>query len=230
MIGLLVPVREAGALLPHGLDEVQEDQWSSDPLEPPVGQTLERSCKTKRFANNPNHSISRNARSADLMPCLRYKAERFGKIHGWSDLFLPERRAVFVHGCFWHRHEGCRYATTPSTRTGFWQAKLEANIARESADGCELLSAGWRVATIWEYALRKHGHVAAAVYQPSTWLLIETEMLELGEQEVRFPNDYKNDVSSPDWLIQRSKTMKPQSNVRSWFPLDIAALGNMEAV
>lgn len=56
------------------------------------------------------------------------------KVHGRPDLVLPKHRAViFVHGCFWHRHEGCRYATNPSTRTAFWQAKFEANVAQDSA-------------------------------------------------------------------------------------------------
>ena len=57
-----------------------------------------------------------------------------GKVHGRPDLVLPKHRAVvFVHGCFWHRHEGCRYATTPSTRPEFWRAKFDANVARDSA-------------------------------------------------------------------------------------------------
>jgi DNA mismatch endonuclease (patch repair protein) len=53
-----------------------------------------------------------------------------------------------VHGCFWHRHEGCRYTTSPSTRPEFWQAKFAANIARDSTVRRDLLVAGWRVATI----------------------------------------------------------------------------------
>ena len=118
-------------------------------------------------------------------------------VHGKPDLVLPKHRAViFVHGCFWHRHEGCRYATTPTTRAAFWQAKFDANVARDSAVRAPLLAAGCRVATIWECALRKPEKVAAAAEQLSTWLLSETETLELGEREVSPPTREGEDFSS----------------------------------
>jgi DNA mismatch endonuclease Vsr len=54
-----------------------------------------------------------------------------GKVHGRPDLVLPKHRAlVFVRGCFWHRHEGCRYTIIPATRSEFWQSKFQANMAR----------------------------------------------------------------------------------------------------
>ncbi|WP_372922008.1 very short patch repair endonuclease [Roseovarius sp.] len=107
------------------------------------------------------------------------------RLHGSPDLVLARfNGAIFVHGCFWHRHYECRYATTPSTRTEFWQAKFAANIARDSAVQGSLLKAGWRVATIWECALRKPEQVAAAVDQLSTWLFTEVDTLEVGESEV----------------------------------------------
>lgn len=103
---------------------------------------------------------------------------------------------VFVHGCFWHRHLGCRYATNPKTRAEFWEVKFAANVARDSAVRAALLEAGWRVATIWECALRKPEQVAVAADQLSTWLLSETETLELGEREVSPPTGEGEDVSS----------------------------------
>lgn len=107
------------------------------------------------------------------------------KVHGRPDLVLPKYRAVvFVHGCFWHRHEGCPYATTPATRTEYWQAKFEANVARDHAVQETLLSEGWRVATIWECALRKPAQVSVATERLSTWLLGEADTLDLGEHEV----------------------------------------------
>lgn len=70
---------------------------------------------------------------------------------GSPDLVVPTyRAAVFVHGCFWHRHAGCRFATTPSTRVGFWQAKFAANVARDRATSEELCKLGWRPIVIWE--------------------------------------------------------------------------------
>lgn len=108
------------------------------------------------------------------------------KVHGRPDIVLPKHRAViFVHGCFWHRHEGCRYTTSPSTRPEFWQAKFEANVARDSAVRTTLLESGWRVATVWECALRKPDQVAASVEFLSGWLGSDEGQIEIGEKGVR---------------------------------------------
>lgn len=75
---------------------------------------------------------------------------------GRPDIVLPRYRAVvFVHGCFWHRHAGCRYATTPSTRPDFWNGKFAATVARDARKADELAAAGWRVITVWECELSK---------------------------------------------------------------------------
>jgi DNA mismatch endonuclease (patch repair protein) len=87
-----------------------------------------------------------------------------------------------VHGCFWHRHQGCRYTTTPSTRQEFWQAKFTANVARDAAVRGELLEDGWRVATVWECALRKPDQVAASAELLSTWLLSDEDQIEIGAE------------------------------------------------
>jgi DNA mismatch endonuclease (patch repair protein) len=70
---------------------------------------------------------------------------------GKPDILLPKHRtAVFVHGCFWHRHPRCRYATTPATNAAFWCAKFEANVARDSVVRKHLRREGWKVIVIWE--------------------------------------------------------------------------------
>lgn len=70
---------------------------------------------------------------------------------GSPDIVFPSRRAVvFAHGCFWHRHEGCRKATTPKTRTEFWEKKFAANKARDARQIAELERAGWRTLVVWE--------------------------------------------------------------------------------
>lgn len=63
---------------------------------------------------------------------------------------------IFVHGCFWHRHPGCRYATMPKTRTEFWARKFERNIERDASNRRELELLGWRVLEIWECDVKKH--------------------------------------------------------------------------
>ena len=70
---------------------------------------------------------------------------------GRPDLVFPRHRAVvFVHGCFWHRHGGCRYAYTPKTRVRFWAEKFRRNVARDRQQEERLRSLGWRVLVIWE--------------------------------------------------------------------------------
>src|SRR6056297_2569954 len=119
-------------------------------------------------------------------------------VRGRPDLVLPKHRAViFVHGCFWHRHEGCRYANTPATRAEFWQAKFDANIARDSAVRGALLAAGWRVATIWECALRKPEQITLTTDRLSAWLRTEANALELGEREVSALSREGEDVGAP---------------------------------
>lgn len=70
---------------------------------------------------------------------------------GRPDIVMPRHRAViFVNGCFWHRHEGCRYTTTPATRAEFWQNKFDRTIKRDQWYRDLLEKSGWRVITIWE--------------------------------------------------------------------------------
>ena len=74
---------------------------------------------------------------------------------GKPDIVLPKYHAVvFVHGCFWHRHPGCKYAYTPKTRIEFWQEKFDKNVQNDLLHREELTAAGWRVFIIWECQLR----------------------------------------------------------------------------
>lgn len=107
-------------------------------------------------------------------------------VPGRPDLVLAKyRTVVFVHGCFWHRHEGCRYATTPATRQEFWQAKFTTNVARDAAVRTKLLNDGWRVATVWECALRKPDQLNASIDSLSAWLRSEEDQIEIGSGEAQ---------------------------------------------
>ena len=76
---------------------------------------------------------------------------------GRPDLVFPRYRlAVFVHGCFWHRHEGCRYAYTPKSRVAFWTEKFAENVARDRRNEEALRDLGWRVLVIWECDTRDY--------------------------------------------------------------------------
>ena len=83
---------------------------------------------------------------------LRFRLQ--AKLPGKPDLVLPKyRAAVFVHGCFWHRHEDCRYATMPASNAAFWQEKFAANVRRDSRVKQKLEEMGWRVLVIWSCEL-----------------------------------------------------------------------------
>lgn len=72
------------------------------------------------------------------------------RLPGSPDIvFARHRVAVFVHGCFWHRHPACRYATTPLTRTGFWTSKFDANVERDGRVIRDLEAKGWTSVIIW---------------------------------------------------------------------------------
>lgn len=76
------------------------------------------------------------------------------KVFGKPDFIFPNHRvAVFVDGCFWHRHPGCKFSYTPKSRTEFWLPKFEKNVARDQLVTRTLRKAGWRVVRIWECQL-----------------------------------------------------------------------------
>lgn len=75
---------------------------------------------------------------------------------GKPDVVLPKyHTAIFAHGCFWHRHPGCRYATTPATSSEFWQKKFDQNVARDKKVQEQLKADGWNVIVVWECELSR---------------------------------------------------------------------------
>ncbi|MGR3436694.1 MAG: very short patch repair endonuclease [Shimia sp.] len=83
---------------------------------------------------------------------LRYRIA-VRALPGTPDLVFPRWRcAIFVHGCYWHHHPGCRRATVPRTNTQFWVDKFAANRARDRRNVEALAAAGWRVGVVWECA------------------------------------------------------------------------------
>lgn len=100
-------------------------------------------------------------RGKDTKPEMRVRSllHRMGfrfRLHrkdlpGKPDIVLPAyETVVFVHGCFWHRHPGCRFAYTPKSRVDFWQTKFRRNVERHQEVTAELEELGWRVVVIWE--------------------------------------------------------------------------------
>ena len=70
---------------------------------------------------------------------------------GTPDIVLPKyRTAIYVHGCFWHRHANCKYATTPGTNREFWRDKFEANVLRDRRTLRAIRKLGWSALVVWE--------------------------------------------------------------------------------
>lgn len=93
---------------------------------------------------------------------------------GKPDIVLPKfKAAIFVHGCFWHGHKGCRRAQLPATRTDWWANKIARNQERDKVQQAELREAGWRIMIVWECRLKP--------------ALIKSSLAGLAE-EIRFCN------------------------------------------
>lgn len=96
---------------------------------------------------------------------------------GSPDIVFPRYGAVvFIHGCYWHRHEGCKYASTPTSNIEFWEKKFAGNIQRDREGVAMLLAAGWRVFILWECALRCPEHLVNL-----GWL---SDAIRQGEQDL----------------------------------------------
>ena len=85
---------------------------------------------------------------------LRYRVNN-RKLPGSPDIVLKKyKTVVFVDGCFWHGHEGCKYSRLPKSNVDFWRHKITMNIARDYANNVDLKLAGWRVIRIWECEIK----------------------------------------------------------------------------
>ena len=85
---------------------------------------------------------------------FRYR-KNVRKLPGTPDLVLPKYRTViFVNGCFWHKHDGCKYFKWPKTNAEFWREKIETNIIRDSQQYAELKQLGYKVLIVWECQLK----------------------------------------------------------------------------
>lgn len=81
---------------------------------------------------------------------LRFRLHR-RDLPGKPDILLPRHRlAIFVHGCFWHQHAGCRLASKPKSRIEYWTPKLAGNVRRDQEAQAALRALGWRVEIVWE--------------------------------------------------------------------------------
>ena len=91
-----------------------------------------------------------------LLHAMGYRFRLHRKdLPGSPDIVLPKYKTViFVHGCFWHRHKNCKYASNPKTRQEFWEAKFRENINRDKLNQENLSSKGWKIIIVWECEIK----------------------------------------------------------------------------
>ena len=108
---------------------------------------------------------------------LRYR-KNVSKLPGKPDIVLPKyKTVVFVNGCFWHGHEGCKYFVPPKTNTEFWFAKFQYNQERDARNYRKLRDLGWRILIVWECEIR-HGDAPKRLEQ----LVEEIETVEIADE------------------------------------------------
>jgi DNA mismatch endonuclease, patch repair protein len=114
----------------------------------------------------------------------RYRLHR-RDLPGAPDIVLPGAKvAIFVHGCFWHVHQGCRFAKWPSTRPEFWRDKLERNVERDQDATAMLNMLGWRVLVVWECATRRGAATPTLTQAVLTWVAGSQPYDELGAEDL----------------------------------------------
>ncbi|MBZ9892953.1 DNA mismatch endonuclease Vsr [Mesorhizobium sp. BR1-1-6] len=125
-------------------------------------QRSERMSRIRSKDTSPELALRRALHALGLRFRVHYR-----RLPGTPDIVLPKfKTVVLVHGCFWHRHAGCKVASTPKSRTPFWQEKFDRNVHRDQQNTAALEERGWKVMVAWECELgsqRKVDEVARRV-------------------------------------------------------------------
>ncbi len=127
---------------------------------------MDKISKERRSSN------MRAVRSRNTRPEIRVRQIAHGlgyrfRLHrrelpGKPDIAFPVRqKAVFVHGCFWHQHKGCRRATVPQSNPGFWRTKFARNVARDAEQLAAIRKRGWRALVVWECEIKDEKRLTA---------------------------------------------------------------------
>jgi DNA mismatch endonuclease, patch repair protein len=133
---------------------------------------------------------------------FRYRLKN-GFLPGSPDLLFPKYHAVvFVHGCFWHRHQGCKDASTPKSNVDFWKKKFFKNIERDRRSLGDLRKLGWRIFVVWECELTRNP--IETIHMVAKWLnqgdvnynykIKGRELLVVAEKKIRYRiSSYKDE-------------------------------------
>jgi DNA mismatch endonuclease (patch repair protein) len=127
-------------------------------------------------------AIERQARSLLHKNGYRFRKHVAG-LPGTPDIILPKyQAAIFIHGCFWHGHSGCRKSRLPTTRQAFWEEKRKTNLERDSRKISQLINAGWRVAVVWQCALEKAETLSHTIDMLEDWIKSDRKQCEIPDK------------------------------------------------
>ncbi len=135
-----------------------------------------KEARSKNMSNIPskNTKLEESVRKYLFRKGFRYR-KNVSSLPGKPDIVLPKyKTVVFVNGCFWHGHQGCKWFARPKTNTEFWNAKFQYNIDRDQRNYKKLEEMGWHVLIIWECEIR-HGDAVEAMDNLIERILSEQE-------------------------------------------------------
>jgi DNA mismatch endonuclease (patch repair protein) len=131
-----------------------KEKKGPDPIDPQRSALMAR---VRQRHSAPELEVRRILRILNVPYRLHRKS-----LPGTPDICIPSIKSViFVHGCFWHRHPGCKKATTPKTRRAFWLDKFAHNVARDTANVSAVRKLGWRPLIVWECQCKDKEKLAA---------------------------------------------------------------------
>ena len=114
------------------------------------GRRSYRKAKTLQYVKDSQQEYEARRRKYLFSKGFRYR-KNDARYPGKPDIVLSKYKTViFIHGCFWHQHPGCKAARIPDTNSEFWKSKFEKNIARDVKEKRELEEAGWKAIVLWE--------------------------------------------------------------------------------
>lgn len=128
---------------------------------------LDKESRSRLMAKvkSKNTGLEKAVRSLLHSLGFRFRLHRRG-LPGTPDVILPKYRTVILaHGCFWHRHPGCKLAATPASNTDFWREKFAKNVERDARQIAALEQAGWKVMVVWECELKETPRLAARLIE-----------------------------------------------------------------